>query len=192
MSPADLSPHELMQRAADVFERLEAPYRIVGSMASMAYGEVRFTNDIDILVDLRKEQAEVLCGEFPAPDFYVSLPAVQDAIRDRRQFNIIHIPSGLKLDIILAKDTEFGKLDLLRGQRLFSEGLYNAWFGAPENIILMKLRYYQKGGGEKHLRDISGMLLIQGPAIDCAYIDQWSQHLGVHAEWISLRDQLSE
>ena len=41
VSPTELQPHELMQKAAEVFERLGAPYRIVGSMASMVYGEAR-------------------------------------------------------------------------------------------------------------------------------------------------------
>lgn len=41
-----------MQRMADFFEREEILYRVVGSLASMAYGEPRFTNDIDIAAEL--------------------------------------------------------------------------------------------------------------------------------------------
>ncbi len=37
-----------MQKVADFLERESVPYRIVGSMASMAYGEPRFTNDVDV------------------------------------------------------------------------------------------------------------------------------------------------
>lgn len=192
MSPADLKPHELMQTAADFFEREGIPYRIVGSMASMAYSEPRFTNDIDILVDLREDQAAAVVGEFPPPDFYVSLPAIRDAIRRRQQFNIIHLPSGLKIDVILRKDTEFGLLDITGGQRLKSEGYYDAWFGAPENLILMKLRYFQDGGSDKHLRDIASMLLIQGIAIDHSYIAHWADRLNVTAEWQMVLDSLAE
>jgi hypothetical protein len=183
VSRAELRPHELMQKAANFFERLGVPYRIVGSMASMAYGEARFTNDIDILADLREEQTEAVAQEFPAPDFYVSPTAVREAIRDRRQFNIIHVPSALKLDIIQRKDSEFGTLDISHGQRLRSEGLYDAWFGSPENVILMKLRYFHDAGGEKHLRDVASMLLIQGTAIDREYIAKWAAQLGVVKEW---------
>jgi hypothetical protein len=35
-----------------VLERLHLPYLIVGSMASIAYGEPRFTHDVDILSTL--------------------------------------------------------------------------------------------------------------------------------------------
>ena len=170
MSRDNLLPYELMQMAALFFERRGIAYRIVGSMASMAYSEARFTNDIDILVDLREDDAEQIESEFPAPEFYVSLSAIKSAIRDRRQFNIIHIPSGLKLDIIQRKDNEFGTLDITRGQRLKSDGFYDAWFASPENVILMKLRYFQEGGSDKHLRDVASILLIQDKHIDREYI----------------------
>lgn len=50
--PADFQPRELLQIAADFFEARGVAYRIVGSMASIAYGENRFTNDVDIVADL--------------------------------------------------------------------------------------------------------------------------------------------
>ena len=183
MSPTDIDPHDLMQKAADFFEREGVPYRVVGSMASIAYGEMRFTNDVDILVDLNPELAEAIGEEFPAPEFYVSIPAIRDAIRRRRQFNIIHTTSGMNLDIIQRRDTEFSQLDITHGRRLSSPGLYDAWFGTPENVILMKLWYYQDGGSEKHLRDIASILLIQGTKIDREYIAHWAHKLVVAAEW---------
>lgn len=189
MSHADLEPFELLQKAADFFERIGAQYRIVGSMASMAYSEPRFTNDIDILVDLRVNQVEEIEREFPAPDFYVSPDAVKAAIVDRRQFNIIHVSSGMKLDVIQCKATEFGALDISMGKRLKSDGVYEAWFGAAENIILMKLRYYQEGGSEKHLRDISSILKVQGASIDRLYIEHWARRLGVISEWTMVCEQ---
>ena len=52
MNPTELQPSELMQIAADFFESEGIHYRVVGSMASMAYGEPRFTNDVDIVAEL--------------------------------------------------------------------------------------------------------------------------------------------
>lgn len=192
MSPADLTPFHLLQKAADCFERLGVPYRIVGSIASMAYGEARFTNDIDFLVDLREQHVAELDAEFPGPDYYLSTTAARDAIRSRRQFNIVHVPSGLKLDIIQRKETQFSQLDITHGQRLKSPGFYDAWFASPENILLMKLRYYQEGGSDKHLRDIASMLLIQGPAIDRGYVSKWANELGVSAEWQFVSQRVDE
>jgi len=61
---SELKPWQLLQQAADFFESLGVPYRIVGSMASMAYGEVRFTNDIDILVDLNEKHVYQIINTF--------------------------------------------------------------------------------------------------------------------------------
>ena len=55
MNPTELEPHQLMQRLADFMEAHEIAYYVVGSMASMVYGEPRFTNDVDIVVELRTE-----------------------------------------------------------------------------------------------------------------------------------------
>lgn len=181
-----------MQRAADCLERLGIQYRIVGSMASMAYGEARFTNDIDILADLREENLDQIVPEFPAPDYYLSIDAARTAIREQRQFNIIHAPSGLKLDIIQRKNSEFGALDITLGKKLKSEGFYDAWFASPENVILMKLRYYHEGASDKHLRDIASILLVQGTLIDGDYLDLWSKKLGVESEWKLVRDRLAQ
>ena len=187
-----MKQYELLQRAVDFLEREGVPYRIVGAMASMAYGEARFTNDVDILVDLKDSVVDALDLEFPAPDFYLSASTAREAIRRRRPFHIIHVPSGLKLDIFQRRDTEFSLVDITHGQRLKSEGRFDAWFASPENVILMKLRYYQEGVSEKHLRDIASMLLVQDTAIDREYIASWAQKLGVAQEWNMILDRLAE
>jgi hypothetical protein len=40
---------------------------IVGAFAGAAFGVVRSTADIDILVDLREEHIEALAAKFPLP-----------------------------------------------------------------------------------------------------------------------------
>ena len=47
-----MGPSELMKKVAGVLESLDVPYLVTGSMATIAYGEPRFTNDVDIVVDL--------------------------------------------------------------------------------------------------------------------------------------------
>ncbi len=54
-----------------------------------------------------------------------------------------------------------------------------ARFASAEDAILKKLEYYREGGSDKHVRDIRGVLLIQGDAIDFDYLNKWAEHLGV-------------
>ncbi len=98
MSARDFKPYELMQKVVDFLERELVPYRIVGSMASIIYGEPRFTNDVDILAALSEDKIEALCDEFPSPDFYVSRSAVREAIENCHQFNILHPSSSFRFE----------------------------------------------------------------------------------------------
>ena len=134
MNSAELQPYELMQIVAAFFETHGVNYRVVGSLASMSYGEPRFTNDVDMMADLPMTIVASVCAAFPAPDYYVSEQAVREAVRRRSQFNIIHPASGLKVDVFVAPDTEFARSGLTRGKRLTSEGEFSAWVGSPEDV----------------------------------------------------------
>jgi len=192
MNPSELQPHELMQRVADFFESHGITYRVVGSMASMAYGEPRFTNDVDIVAELPLDKVLALCAAFPAPEYYVSEQAARSAVQKRFQFNILHPPSGLKVDVIVPHDTEFTRNERVRAKRITSEGEYSAWFGSPEDVILNKLIFFQLGGIEKHLRDIAGMLKLLRSNLDRHYIEKWAVKLGVAAEWGMILERLDE
>ena len=86
---------ELLRIIVEAMRQLGARYLVTGSQASIYFGEPRFTNDIDIVADLRVEHVEPLCRLFPEPDFYVSPEAVRDAITHCTPFNIIHPQSGI-------------------------------------------------------------------------------------------------
>jgi hypothetical protein len=192
MSSAELLPHELMQIVANFLESHQIIYRVVGSMASMAYGEPRFTNDVDIVAELKPEHIAPLCAAFPAPEFYVSEQAVHNAVTQKFQFNIVHPASGLKADVIVPPDTDFTRSEASRVRRLASEGEYSAWFGSPEDVLLNKLIYYRLSGAtsDKHLRDIAGMIKLQGKKLDRDYIAQWAGKLGVAEEWAMVHERM--
>lgn len=185
MNPAELLPYELMQRVADFCETHTIAYRVVGSMASIAYGEPRLTIDIDIVVELKLQNIAALSATFPFPEYYFSEDAAREAILRRRQFNIIHPASGLKVDLFVPPATEYARIEAQRVHRITSEGEYSAWFGAPEDIVLNKLIYFQLSNGvsEKHLRDIAGMMKLLREKLDRDYIEQWAAKLGVTSEW---------
>jgi hypothetical protein len=181
-----------MQAMADFFESQGVAYRVVGSMASMAYGEPRFTNDVDIVAELRPDHVPALCAAYCEPDYFLSEAAARDAIARKFQFNILHPASGLKVDVIIPPDTEFARSEARRVRKLTSEGEYSAWFGSPEDVVLNKLMYYRLSNGvsERHIRDIAGMMKLLRDEIDRDYITQWADKLGVAKEWEQLRQSV--
>ena len=178
-----MEPSELLTHLVRALERLGVPYLVTGSTATIAYGEPRFTNDIDVVVDLRLDQVQDLCAAFPTPDFYVSQSAAETAVRQHHQFNIIHPKSGLKIDVIVASDSPFDRSRLQRGRYLSAGSDLQVCFGSPEDVILKKLEYYREGGSDKHLRDIAGVLKVQGQRVDRQYIAEWAEKLGVLDLW---------
>lgn len=77
-----------MHLVAAFLEQQGIRYRVLGSLASMAYGEPRFTNDIDFLADIRLDHATAFLQAFPPPEHYLSEAAMRAAIKQPGQFSI--------------------------------------------------------------------------------------------------------
>lgn len=174
---------DLLRHVRDVCERLEVVYFVTGSTATIAYGEPRFTNDIDIVIDLPKEKIAEFCEGFPSDDFIFSQHAVLQAVREKFQFNVIHPASGLKIDFIVLSDSAFDRSRQQRRRLLPVFRDASACFASPEDVIIKKMLYYQEGGSDKHVRDIAGVLRVQGDRLDRSYIERWAAKLGVLELW---------
>jgi hypothetical protein len=179
---------DLVRYVATVLNALGIPYMIAGGTASIFFGEPRFTNDVDVVVDLRLDQVEAFCAKFPSSDFYVSNQAAAQAVIHRHQFNIIHPESGLKVDVILPRSA-FDR-DQFGHRRVRRPGDFDASFASPEDVIIKKLEYFKEGESPKHLRDITGILKLCTDPIDRAYIEQWADKLGVRDIWDAILQRL--
>lgn len=102
-----LEPPDFLRLLANTLDRIGVNYLVTGSTATSSYGEPRLTNDIDIVVDVKRTQIDGLCAAFPIADFYVSRVAIESAVREKGQFNILHPRSGLKADLMVASNSEF-------------------------------------------------------------------------------------
>ncbi|MBI4522496.1 MAG: hypothetical protein HY695_01645 [Deltaproteobacteria bacterium] len=184
--------YELLALVVETFTRLGVPYLVTGSVASMAYGEPRLTNAIDVVAGIREEHITGLLAAFPVDDFYLSTEAIQEAIRRQGQFNIIHPGSGLKVDVIIRKETPFDRSRFARARVIRAAESYEATFAAAEDVIIKKMEYYREGGSEKHLRDITGILKVSAQEIDEEYIVEWSERLGLRPIWEMIKRRLAD
>ena len=145
-----------------------------------------------MVADLKIHHVVSLCANFTMPDYYLSESAVWEAVLMNSQFNLIHIASGLKVDVLIPKRSEFDQSAASRIRRLRSEGEFDVWFGSPEDVLLNKLIYFQIGGGvsDKHLRDISGMMKLLREKLDRDYVSRWAARLGVSDEWSQIQQRV--
>jgi len=184
--------HELLHKIVETLERLQADYLVTGSVASMAYGEPRLTNDIDIVAGIDERHICGLMAAFPQDEYYISEEMIRQAIQQHGQFNIIHPASGLKVDIMIKESTPFEQSRFNRVRRIFPAESFQASFASPEDVIIKKMESYRAGGSEKHLRDITGILKISGEEVDRGYISRWVRRLGLSEIWDSIQKRLSE
>ena len=178
---------DLLRYVARVMQNLDLRYFVTGSTATIFYGEPRFTNDIDVVVDLSESKVAEFCRQFPADEFYVSETAAFQAVRGKGQFNIIHPASGLKVDVIVPKLNPFNQSRFARIKRLHAGEDFEACFASPEDAIIKKMEYFREGGSEKHLRDIAGVLKTSREQIDIAYIAGWAKQMGLDNIWNAIQ-----
>lgn len=108
---------DFLKTVVGILEAQSVAYMLVGSFVSSRFGEAGFTNDVDIVIDVNEAQVLSLCRAFPVGEFYWSQQAAFEAVRTRRQFNIIHSASGNKVDFMIAKRTPWGIMELSRRSR---------------------------------------------------------------------------
>ena len=181
---------ELLRHVVETLESLDLSYLVTGSIATILYGEPRFTNDIDVVVQLSPDRIDELAKAFPSDEFYLDPERIRQAVAARSQFNIIHPSSGLKIDIIVPAMDAFDQSRFARATRVNPADDYQATFASPEDVIVKKLQFYDAGGSDKHLRDIASVLRISGADVDRAYVTEWADRLGLRSIWDSILDQL--
>jgi hypothetical protein len=178
-----MSPADAFEPLRFALEQAGIRYAIGGSWASTAFGEPRFTNDVDILADFTEETLEQFVGNLPEDSFYVDGEEALAAIRRGRSFNIIHVPSAFKFDFFPASAFALGTEELDRAIYLPGTGLSKtpAPFVTPEDILLAKLYWYRSGGeiSEVQWRDIEGIIRGRATTLDHRYLQQSAAKIGV-------------
>jgi hypothetical protein len=182
-----MSQQELLRRIIRILDGLGIEYMVTGSVTSSLQGEPRSTHDIDLVVDVTEAAADRLLGAFPPDDFYVSDVAVREALARRTTFNLIDLAGGDKVDFWILTDEPFDRSRFARRRMAEALGLHFP-VSAPEDTILMKLRWAERSGGsEKQFTDALRVYEVQHDALDRDYLNEWAGKLGVESLWQRLR-----
>jgi hypothetical protein len=164
------------------FARIGVTCAVGGSVASSVYTTPRYTQDVDIAAEPFPGREAQFVRQL-GPEYYVSLPAVEQAVRDRGSFNVIHTYTAFKADVFILKQRPFDSNLLPR--RIAKADMDPAGppvpVLSPEDVVLLKLEWYRLGGevANQQWGDITGVLKTQGDRLDAAYLDRWAADLGV-------------
>lgn len=171
-------------------DEIGAPYMIVGAFGGLAFGIVRTTYDIDILVDLHDADFDALAQKFPLPRYYADPEMMRSSVEMGIMFNIIDTSEGIKADLVpLRREPGYEIAFQRRIRREFvspTGETFSAWVAQPTDIILGKLQAWNEGRSAKHPSDIYSMLVfdlrgLSDIAIDIPAVTQESIRISPEA-----------
>ena len=189
--PEDLKAFS--ERIFRLFEDLEITYAICGSFAAMEYSEPRLSIDVDMMVITKPAKLVAFVTAVEAWGVYVPPVEVlvEQIIPQGQPFNVIDGASGSKVDIYPATNSGLHQ-SAMRRRRDRTWDIHTgqtAWFLAPEDVILFKLEFYQRGGevSQKHPADIAKILKVSAEDMDFDYLEDWAGRIGVLDLWHRVR-----
>jgi hypothetical protein len=162
----------------DAMNELGIDYMVTGSYAMSAYGEIRMTRDIDIVIELSTSGVRAFFERFK-DSYYVSDSSIRRAVDRGSMFNVVSTKHGGKIDCIIKKDTEFGKASFSRRFKVSVAGI-EFWNATREDLIISKLMWARDSRSEIQIRDISK---LADSAYDTDYVWKWITTLGLVEIW---------
>ncbi len=174
---------EILQVIIDLVGRLEKaeiPYMISGSIAANIYAEPRFTNDIDVVLQVGDQHRQILYNCF-SDGYYLSEAAVEEAFAQLGMLNIIHSKLFVKCDLIFFKPGEFSAIAFTRRLAVPIEN-HNVFFISVEDLILQKLLWRKESQSEQQMLDVKRLVAQNENALDKEYLKTWSERLGLQQE----------
>ena len=176
------SPVAVALYAADALESCGVRYVVGGSLASSISGEPRSTLDVDIVIEMSEADVPRVVAAL-APEFEVDDHAVMRAVRSHSSVNVFHRSTAIKVDFFIAGGTPLDQEQMERRQRIQIGDAPRQYLFVytPEDILLQKLRWFRLGNeiSDRQWRDILGILLVQGEALDREYLQRGAATLSV-------------
>lgn len=163
---------------------------ITGAAAAILYGEPRMTLDLDLVINVQKNDISTLGKEFPPEAFYLppeEVLYVEISRPQRGHFNIIHHESGLRADIYLMGNDPLHHWGMQHRRSLAIDSK-TAWIAPPEYVIVRKLQYFQEGQSQKHLRDVQSMLEVSKEQIDLEQLEKFIVQYRLKDVWQQVND----
>jgi hypothetical protein len=182
MSPDSTESLRTLLRVVEALESLGIRYHLGGSFASSIHGLPRQTHDADLVAEMSIDNANALAAAL-GDDFYADVPAMREAVRSSRSFNVVDLESAFKVDVFVKGQDPFDREEFERAepQVVDAESGRTIVVKSAEDTVLRKLQWFVSGGGAsgRQWTDVVGILKVQVGRLDMDYMRRWAASLGI-------------
>jgi hypothetical protein len=174
----------VVKSIARILEEKRIDYVIVGGIAVSAWGNIRTTRDVDMILLLKEESADELEEALKQERFSIQAGDILDAVKQRSHFTIFDELSEYHID---AKGiySENDRLTLTRRRRV-SLADFALYVASPEDLIANKLLV----GSEQDVKDAGGIYARQFDNLDMAYLEGRCKKLEVYEEFLTMKKRV--
>jgi len=128
----------VFKRIINLFNEYNIPYMLTGGLAVTVWGRARSTLDIDIVLDIKKDDVKKLVNAFQKENFYIDEETVEMAINKKVSFNAIDRETNTTIDCYLVGNNEY---ETARFQRKIVRNSWIVCFSELKIEIKLRLRY---------------------------------------------------
>ena len=167
---------ETMKRIMAILGELGLRYHFTGGIAASYYGDPRFTQDLDLVIQLSADRPETkaLLNRLSS-GYLIHEQAAMEAIQSNGLFQAIDEASFLKIDFHVGEKIPG---ELARSRRREVVPGVTAPLVSKEDAILSKLLWIQLGSGHKSRHDVK-VMLKRPEELDRAVLEERAATLGL-------------
>ena len=172
---------DLIRDITSILEEKKVEYVIVGGIAVAAWGNIRTTRDVDIIVLIDGKEADELEEALKREKFSIQAEDIRAALKERSHFTIFDDLSEYYID---GKGIYSGNDRLtLEKRRKVRLADFEFYVASPEDIIANKLLF----GSEQDVKDAEGIYARQFDNLDMAYLEERCERLEVYEEFSTMK-----
>lgn len=171
-----------------MLEVVGAVYAIWGGLAVVAYGEPRFTQDMDVLLRGDGLSVEPFLRRLDETHYHADGHAVRRAIIEGGFFNVIHRHYAIKVDFYVPHEPYLRAMVAERVYLPFDE-MRRAAYVTATSVVAAKLRAYLDSDSTRHLDDVAAIVRVQGRRLDDRRLDSVAAELGCYGVCRALWDE---